>query len=202
VEQVGCSKRSVASRSREMSLPLYSTLVRPHLEYCVQLWSPQHKKAVDVLEWVQRRARKMIRGLEYLSYEDRLRELGLLSLKKRRFQGDLLAAFQYLKVAYRKDGEELFTRVCSDRTRGNGFKLKEGRFRLHIRKKFFTMRVVRHWTRFPREAVDAPSLAVFKARLDGALSNLVQWKMSLLMAGGWNRMKFKVPSNPYHSVIL
>jgi len=63
--------------------------------------------------------------------------------------------------------------VCSDRTRGNGFKLKEGRFRLDIRKKFFTMRVVKHWHRFPREVVDAPSPEVFKARLDGALSNLV-----------------------------
>jgi len=67
----------------------------------------------------------MIRGLEYLSYEDRLRELELFSLEKRRFRGDLLAAFQYLKGAYRKDGEGLFTRVCSDRTRGNGSTLKE-----------------------------------------------------------------------------
>jgi len=63
--------------------------------------------------------------------------------------------------------------VCSDRTRGKGSKLKEGRFRLGISKKFFTMRVVKHWNRLPREAVAAPSLAVFKARLDGALSNLV-----------------------------
>jgi len=63
--------------------------------------------------------------------------------------------------------------VCSDRTRRNGCKLKEGRFRLDIRKKFFTMSVVGHWNRLPREAVDAPSLAVFQARLDGALSNLV-----------------------------
>jgi len=86
--------------------------------------------------------------------------------------------------AYRKDGEGLFTRVFSDRTRENGCKLKEGRFRLVIRKKLFTMRVVRPWSRLPREAVAAPSLAVFKARLDGALSNVVWWKMSLLTAGG------------------
>jgi len=99
--------------------------------------------------------------------------LGLFSLEKRRLRADLLAAFQYLKGAYRKDREGLFTRVCSDRTRWNGSKLKEGRFRLGIRKKFFTMRVVKHWNRLPREAVAAPSLAVFKPGLDGALSNLV-----------------------------
>jgi len=86
--------------------------------------------------------------------------------------------------ADRKDGEGFFTRVCSDRTRGNGSKLKEVRFRLEIRKKFFPMRVVRPWPRLPREVVAAPSLAVFKARLDGALSTLVWWKVSLLMARG------------------
>jgi len=69
----------------------------------------------------------IIRGLEYLSYEDRLRELGLFSLEKRRLWGDLIAAFQYLKGAYRKDGEGLLASVCSDRTTGNGCKLKEGR---------------------------------------------------------------------------
>ncbi|GAB0206455.1 mitochondrial enolase superfamily member 1 [Grus japonensis] len=83
----------------------------------------------------------MIRGLEHHSYEDRLRELRLFSLEKRRIRGHLIVVFQYLKGAYKKDGEGLFTRASSDRTRGNGFKLKEGRFSLDIRKKFFTVRV-------------------------------------------------------------
>jgi len=102
---LGCIRRSVASRSREVFLPLCTALVRPYPEHCVQFWAPKFKKDEELLERVQRRATRMMRGLEHLSYEESLRELGLFSLKKRRLRGD---------------GTRLFSVVPRDRTRVMG----------------------------------------------------------------------------------
>jgi len=142
----------------------------------------------------------MVRGPERLSYEERRRELGSFSLKKRRPRGDLIYAYEYLQGGCQEDGARLFSGGPSDRTRGDGHKPRQRKCRLNGRKTFFPRRVTEPWNGLPREAVESPSLERVETRLDEVLCGLLQ--ATLLGQEGRLRRPTEVPSNPDRSGIL
>ena len=116
-------KRNFRFKSSSVMLPLYKSIVRPHLDYCVQAWRPHYRKDIDKLEKVQRRATKMVEGLEGYSYSDRLRILGLTTLETRFLRADLIEVFKILKGFENVDPEKFFQVVGDDGRRGHIFKL-------------------------------------------------------------------------------
>ncbi|GAB0183630.1 highly reducing polyketide synthase PKS6 [Grus japonensis] len=128
--------KGITSRHKEVIIPLYSALARPHLEYCVQFLSLVYKKVADRLERVQRRATRMVKGLGSLPYEERLRELGLFSLEKR-FRGNFITMFRYLKGGYKEDGDSLFTGSHMEKMRGNGVQVTPEKIPVGHKRKIF-----------------------------------------------------------------
>jgi len=119
--------------------------VRVCASWVQDFWAPQYKRDMEVEEGFQQRVTKMIKGLEHLSYEDKLRDLGPFIQEKRRFREDLMNLYKYLQGGCKEDGSRLFPVVSSDRTRGNGHKLKCRRCSLNISRYFFTVRVTKYW---------------------------------------------------------
>ena len=136
---LGCFNRSIVSKSHTLPVPLY--LVRPHLEYCVQFWTPHFKKDAYKLEQVQKRATRMIRRLETKPYEERLKELGIFSPEKR-LGGRHNSTFHILEIYSYKGGAGSVLNHSECRIRNNGLKLKEIKFRPNIRKNILTVRAV------------------------------------------------------------
>ena len=161
---LGMIRRTFSCRSQEILLPLYKSLVRPHLDYASPVWSPYHKEDIVLLEKVQRRFTRMISGLASKTYEERLSTLKLNTLETRRIRADLLEVFKMFHGHSRVDLQSLFVMDVSVR-RGHKFKLYKRRFRMDLRKHFFSQRVVNIWNSLPDRVVAAPSINTFKTYL-------------------------------------
>ena len=157
--------RTIEYKSVENILPLYLTLVRPHLEYCVQAWAPYYTKDIDKLEKVQKRALRMIPELNGLSYEEKLQHLNLFSLSKRRLRGDMIETFKIFQ-GIDNISSDIFFNLNKSNTRGHAYKLYKGPFKRQCRQHFYSQRVIDPWNKLPSEVVEARSLNMFKNKLD------------------------------------
>lgn len=162
---LGMINRSIKYKCKDNIIPLYNSLVRPHLEYCVQFWSPLYNYDRQKLEKIQKRATKMIPEVRHMEYEDRLKHLNLFSLDKRRERGDLIQTFKIIKKLDNVDPSFYFSKNVLN-TRNNGYKLAKADFKSSIGGHFFTNRVFDKWNSLPPRAVECDKLELFKKRID------------------------------------
>merc|ERR1712074_441361 len=148
-----------------MFLNMYTALVRPLLEYCVQVWSPYKIGQIKLLQRVQRRATRLVPQLKDLCYDDRLAQLGLTRLYERRHRGDMIETYKILTGKERIDPNTLF-QTATFRGRSHSKKLFRKYARLNVRKNFFSHRVPHHWNKLTQEEVDVLKTSDFKRKYD------------------------------------
>src|SRR5260221_646351 len=162
--------RTICYKTKNVILQLYKSLVRPHLEYCVQAWRPYLKKDINPIEKVQRRATRMIPALHKMPYELRLKELKLTTLETRRLRGDLIEVFKILK-GFEEVDSSYFFELTDTHLRGNSWKLYKSRFEKNWGKFAFTNRIIDEWNRLNDEVVSSNTIDNFKIKLDYYLKN-------------------------------
>jgi len=157
-------KRNFKDRTKETILPLYKSLVRPHLDYCSQIWNPHCVKDIKLIEGVQRRATKLVESVKDLHYDERLNILGLMRLDKRRDRSDLIKTFKILNENYKVDKDLFFVPDDGGR-RGHSKKLFKRRCRLDIKKFAFSNRIVDNWNSLSENCVGCTTLNNFKSNI-------------------------------------
>ncbi|XP_050725194.1 uncharacterized protein LOC127002931 [Eriocheir sinensis] len=163
---LGFIARNFECKTPDVMLSLYNSMVRPHLEYAVQFWTPYYRKDIALLERIQRRATKMIPTFRAQPYEERLKRLNLFTLEKRRLRGDMIQVFKYLKKFNNVDYSKFFELQTNLRTRNNGLPIQSSRCNTDIGRSFFSNRVIRHWNNLPSEVINANTINSFKYRID------------------------------------
>ena len=164
---IGMIRRNFRKLNKRDFLLLYKAYIRPHLEYCVQAWSPHLVKDIEVLEKVQQTATKLVPELRKYDYQERLNRLNITTLQQRRIRGDLIEVFKIMTGKERIKREQFFQLATNDHgLRGNSMKITKERARLDIRKYSFSQRVVNDWNRLPQKVVDSTSINSFKNALD------------------------------------
>ena len=163
---MGIIRRTYTYLDESSFLMLYKALVRPHVEYANQIWSPYLKKDINSIENVQRRATKQIAGMQNLTYEERLRKLKLPTLAYRRLRGDMIETYKILTEKYDRQACEGFFELNTTSTRGHNLKLAKRHCKTNVRKYSFTFRVIDTWNSLPQQVVSAPSVKTFESKLD------------------------------------
>ena len=168
---IGYIKRQFKYRNKEVVLQLYTSLVRPHLEYVVQFWAPSLQKDIDRLEAVQARATKLVPSLRHFGYRRRIERLNLFDLKTRRLRGQLIETFKILKGITNVDYNNLFT-LSTNQTRNNGYKLELKRYNTTLCGNYFTYKIANTWNRLPADLVNSNTVEEFKRKLDKIIKTL------------------------------